>query len=136
VEIRRSVRMNIVKWLATLLPIVLFVTSHASDVDGVGFNSVEEAKRSLALAKGISADRVDRWQLFVDDENGVVWVFPEKGRAGYPSVIRRRVVNDQGHLAIETRVLCEAVQSECEALMRQLSELDVTIQKRMQGQKR
>jgi hypothetical protein len=118
---------------ATIALITLFscAVSAADDGRGVGYRSVKEARHAVTRFSGVVTKAVDGWLIVEIPEDKTTWIFPEKGEVGYPSVIRRRVVESAGKVEIETRVLCEAKEIACNELVKRFTALDRQIRERV-----
>jgi hypothetical protein len=94
----------------------------------LGYSSVAEARRSVANLPGVNSKSLDGWYIVEDPIRKVSWTFPNIDKIGYPSVIRRRVVEDKGKVSIETTILCEAEEIDCKQLVQSFAALDRKLQ--------
>jgi hypothetical protein len=92
----------------------------------IQYASVQEALAALRVKPGVEILQRDGWTLAQDLESPksmVLWSFAPPIHPAYPSVVRRRVYEQDGSVRVEMQVLCEAAKPACDDLAREFQEL-------------
>ena len=79
----------------------------------------------LTKSEGLKEDFRDKSYVAVSDKaKGTVWTFTVPGHPAHPSVVCRRPVQDGAELRLQTQVQCNAVEAECQKLVKAFQELN------------
>jgi hypothetical protein len=92
----------------------------------IGYGSVQDALAALRSKAGTEVLERDGWILVQDRESEksmTLWSFAPPAHAAYPSAVKRTVLERDGAVRIEMKVLCEAQKDACDQLVRQFQEL-------------
>lgn len=84
---------------------------------GIGYPTPQAALDALRKRKDINSRIQDKWLIVRDDANKVLWTFTPVDHPAYPAVIKRSLVNTDGHVQIETSALCQAKRAACDKMM-------------------
>ena len=79
----------------------------------------------LTKSEGLKEDFRDKAYVAISDKaKGTVWTFTAPGHPAHPSVVCRRPVQDGAELRLQTEVQCNAVEDECQKLVKAFQELN------------
>lgn len=117
-------------WLLAIL-LVLPVSVSAGDNDeGIGYATVGEALSQLKQHPDASVSIQSGWIIIEMKHPGktvsenAVWSFTPPQHYAHPSVIKRRILEEEGDLFVDMQALCHAEKHACESLMDAFSQLN------------
>src|SRR5262245_14446574 len=89
---------------------------------GIGYKSVAEALSALTANPKVTITDENGWKIAREDLS--IWSFAPMGHPAYPAVVKRSLLEKDGALVIDMRVLCEAAKDPCDALVRDFEALN------------
>ena len=107
-------------FFAVVVAIALASTAAASEDAAqadIGYPTVASALESLRVKPGTRSSMQSGWTVIEDRSVLAVWSFVPSGHPAYPTVIRRRVVQEGDDLSIQMDVRCEAAKPACDAVV-------------------
>lgn len=114
--------------LATLAPF----TAQAQTPTQIPYNSPRDAYVALSKDPGSKLSRnSDGWQTVhvAQGVNEGIWTFPPQSHPTFPSVVKRQILEREGHLFIGMDVLCGGGKPACDELVRDFTKLNEQIAK-------
>lgn len=90
----------------------------------IGYPNVPAAMAGLRSSPGVAFSMQNGWTIATDDAAATIWSFAPSGHAAYPSVVKRRLVEDGGATSMKMDVLCQAGKAACDDLVREFIELN------------
>lgn len=88
------------------------------------YPSVAAAATALRAKAGVQFRNERGWLIAEDAKETTIWSFAPRGHPSFPSVVRRKVVEQDGRVALSTNVFCEASKAPCDALVREFDALN------------
>ncbi len=89
----------------------------------IGYETVAAALADLRTRPGVVFSTQNGWLIGVEEATRTLWSFAPRDYAAYPAVVRRQVIEREGAVQIDTRVLCEASRRACDDLVQTFSNL-------------
>ena len=86
--------------------------------------SVAAAATALRAKKGVQFRSERGWVVAEDAPQRTLWSFSPPEHPAHPSVVRRKVVEENGRVILSTKVFCEATKKACDALVREFDALN------------
>lgn len=93
----------------------------------VGYATVADALAGLRARAGVTMSQAHGWTIATDEAAQTVWSFAPPDDPSYPAVVKRAVVERDGHVFMDMRVLCEASKAACDTLVRQFQQMNERI---------
>jgi hypothetical protein len=79
----------------------------------------------LTKSEGLKEDFRDKSYVAISDKaKGTVWTFTVPGHPAHPSVVCRRPVQEGAEMRLQTQVQCNAIETECQKLVKAFQELN------------
>jgi hypothetical protein len=79
----------------------------------------------LTKSEGLKEDFRDKSYVAISDKaKGTVWTFTVPGHPAHPSVVCRRPVQEGAEMRLQTQVQCNAIEAECQKLVKAFQELN------------
>lgn len=91
---------------------------------GIGYPSVAAALTALKARSDVEVKDHGGWTVVIDPTNQVVWSFTPADHPAYPAAVRRRAIEQDGQVFLDTQALCQAEKSACDKLMAEFDELN------------
>jgi hypothetical protein len=91
---------------------------------GIEYPSPGAAYRALRANPAVNFRTQDGWVIANDQSHHVTWTFSPQGDPAFPSVVKRRLVDKDGQLSLDTSVLCGAGKETCDDFVRRFQGLD------------
>lgn len=88
------------------------------------YGSVAAAAAALREKKGVQFRSEHGWVIVEDASERTLWSFSPPEHPAHPSVVRRKVVEENGRVKLSTNVFCEATKEPCDALVREFDALN------------
>jgi hypothetical protein len=88
------------------------------------YGSVAAAATALRAKAGVQFRNEHGWLIAEDARERTLWSFSPPDHPAHPSVVRRKVVEENGRVTLSTNVFCEATKKPCEALVREFDALN------------
>jgi hypothetical protein len=107
---------------ATLAFLLEATNSHAQNA--TGYKSVSEARQALTSTPGVVSSQQGGWLIVEDRATRSLWSFAPSDHPGYPTVVKRSVVQRDGRAFVDMDVLCEAPKSACDRLVADFTALN------------
>jgi hypothetical protein len=98
----------------------------------IGYRSVAEALEALRSNANIETRVENGWTIAVDKTSNAIWSFAPDTDAAYPAVAKRTVVQRDGSVSLDMKVLCQASKEACDAFVRQFQALNARVRESMQ----
>lgn len=89
--------------------------------EAIGYPSYEAALADLRAKPDIKFFDHDSWVFAYDHQNNVVWSFSPSKHYAYPTVVKRTITQQNGHLHVETKVYCQNNRWNCSVLVDELA---------------
>jgi hypothetical protein len=93
----------------------------------IGYPTVAAALAGLHARVGVVFSMKDGWTVANDEAAHAIWSFPPPGHPAYPAAVKRSVVEENGAVKLDLRVLCEASKAACDDLVREFQKLDAKL---------
>jgi hypothetical protein len=104
------------------VPFLLTAVGTAAQ-DGIGYPSVDEARRAVTALPGAKVSEHQGWLIV--EQIPTLWSFTPAGHEAYPAAVKRTVVQrDDGRSYIDMKVLCEAPKAACDRLVESFKNLN------------
>jgi len=120
-----------------LLLIFLLPTATFSEDGGspIGYPSVGEALEALRANPEAKISTQGGWTVVEvkNDEEMTLWSFTPESSPAHPAAIKRTIVEKDGSIYIDMKVLCQAEKKECDLLIQQFEQLNDNIRKSVQA---
>ena len=91
---------------------------------GLGYSTVAAAMADLRSRQGVDFTTENGWTIATEETSYTIWSFAPAEYPAYPAVVRRRVVQREGNVGVEMRVLCEASKAACDDLVRTFAQMN------------
>lgn len=98
----------------------------------IGYSTVAAALADLSANLGMTVSTQEGWTIIEDRQNHVLWSFTPAGHPAHPAAIKRIVREQDGHLVLNTKALCQAPKEPCDALIAQFELLNAQIREQVQ----
>lgn len=120
-----------------LLGVVIVTAVHAQSLppgplpesprSSIGYSSVAEALAALKAKPGTEV-RIERgWTIVADRESAserTLWAFTPPEHLAHPAAVKRIVVERDGAIYLDMKVLCQAKKKACDQLVREFQALN------------
>jgi len=99
----------------------------------IGYPTVDAALEALRKDPHAQFTIQGGWTIVATEENGnhVLWSFTPKGHAAYPAAVKRTVLEKDGAVLIDMKVLCFGTQAACDKLVAEFKGLNERIKQSM-----
>jgi len=101
--------------------------SSESNGSSIGYATVADALTALRAKPGTEIGEQDGWTIIQEPESEksiALWSFAPATDPAHPSAVKRVVVERDGSVQIEMKVLCEAKKDACDELVRDFQALN------------
>ena len=102
----------------------------------IAYKTVAQAYNAMRANAGAKAQQdADGWITVVVGQGADegIWTFPPKGNPAFPSVVKRQVIDRDGHLFVAMDVLCQAKKEPCDALVADFNQMNQEMAKELQA---
>jgi hypothetical protein len=106
--------------------------------NAIEYKSPQEAYAALSKKVGPEGRRDrDGWIAFDEKvaDNTVLWVFVPQTHPAYPATVKRTVIENDGKLYIDMRILCGAQKSVCDDLVRDFTALNEQMRREIEAKR-
>jgi hypothetical protein len=120
---------------AIAIAVALVATAAADGTSSIGYESVDAALKALRQDPAAHISVENGWTIVSTTENGnmVLWSFTPAGHPAYPAAVKRELLKRDGAIYIRMTALCEATQSDCDALIEGFKKLNEQMSKAVRG---
>jgi hypothetical protein len=94
----------------------------------IEYQSPRAAYNALRNKQGVAFSRDDsEWTVAFDKIQGVIWSFAPASEPSFPIVVKRTVLEKEGHLFIKMDVLCGGTKEACDSVVRRYTAINEEI---------
>lgn len=105
-----------------------------AESDVIGFQSVDAARNALTARQGTRTQLMeDGWLVIHDSSDQSIWSFTPADHPAHPAVVKRYVYEENGHVMLGMKALCQAGKPACDQLIRQFQEMNEQLTRKMHG---
>ena len=117
----------------SLAVIALVGAEVRGDESSIGYPTVDAALDALHRDPRAQFSIQGGWTIVATEENGnhVLWSFTPKGHAAYPAAVKRTVLDKDGAVSLDMKVLCFGTQAACDKLVDEFKGLNERIKQDM-----
>ena len=109
------------------------VAQAADAGSGIGYPSVAVALDALKSRPAAKVSMQGGWTIIEDPVEYAIWSFAPADHPAFPSAVRRKPVQREGVISMETKALCQAPKPACDKLMAEFQALDEKIRGEIRG---
>ena len=106
--------------------------SNPSGQSSIGYPSVAAALAALRAKPDVRIATQGGWTIVDDRADKSIWSFTPAGHPAHPAAVKRTIVEKNGGIYIDMKVLCQASKSECDKLVDEFKVLNEQARKSMQ----
>ena len=110
--------------LAIMTTAALAQQSDTNRPSSIGFPSVAAALDAMRAKPGVNVVNQTGWTVIEGRANSALWSFTPSGHAAHPATVLRTIVERDGSLFVDMRVLCEATKAACDQLVADFTALN------------
>jgi hypothetical protein len=115
-------------WLTIVVGLSLSFLANAQALheqpSQIGYSSPDAALSALRLKPGVIVTENDGWTIVEDKSELALWTIAKPGNSAYPTAVKRYVVDINGTMTLQMKVLCDASKEACDNIVRQFIELN------------
>ena len=104
---------------------------------GIGYPSVAAALDALKARSDVRIENQGGWIIVTDRKDSTLWSFTPPGHAAHPAAVKRAILQQDGAIYVQMRILCQADKAPCDKLVADFEALNeqmkAEIQKSKQG---
>jgi hypothetical protein len=105
--------------------------------DVIGFQNVDTARSALTARQGTKTQLMeDGWVVIHDSSDRSIWSFTPAEHPAHPAVVKRYVYEENGHVMLGMKALCQAGKSACDQLIRQFQEMNEQLTRKMHSDRK
>jgi hypothetical protein len=125
--------------IATILSILSAPLAAQTSKTPQEFESIPDAYAALVAEPGATITKHENgWETVAVPEGDYegAWSFAPQNHPAYPSVVKRKLINSQGNLYVDTKVRCGAPKTACNQLVLDFRKLDDEIYRMLMQKQR
>lgn len=100
---------------------------------GIGYKTVAEALSAMRAKPGVSIRNERGWIVIDDSSSNTFWSFSPPDYPAYPAAVKRTLIEKDGGISLNMRVLCQASKGACDALVEEFQKLNQRIAADVRG---
>jgi hypothetical protein len=97
----------------------------------IGYESPAAALAALRAKPSVSIQEQSDWIIASDQDENTLWSITAASHPAYPTAVKRIIVERNGAIFLDMRVLCGASKAACDHVVRQFLELNDNIRRSM-----
>ena len=99
----------------------------------IGYPSPAAALTALKAKPGVKIKVEEQWYILSDPSDNSLWSIARQSNPAYPSAVKRSVIERDGALHLDMKVLCGSTKEACDDLVRAFQELNAQLKESIRG---
>jgi hypothetical protein len=121
--------------LSLIVSVTTFAVAGPASAEDICGVAAEDAKGMIAKVEALKLDKApspEKYTSVQDAENRILWTMTTEGHAAHPAAVCRKVVQEDRSMNIEMRLLCDAKQEACDALVQDFQIMNEQMRRNLQ----